>query len=334
MPVAVLAVFTACSGDKDKDAGNGMPAIELMGQADAVVDGDVSANTRAITEFPNNKQIGVISTAPTDQTDIYFYNKPATGTYVPADNRFDFGWPSNNVQYWPFNDSKLVFFAYSPVADETKAANSKVVVRKDNGFQLDIYQKASMPDVMVASNNTVPTVYRKTDKLPVDLGEFSHLLSKLTVNVVRHEDGYNTAIRLTGLTLTIPSLKVTHDIMLGQTTAAVVESATPITDVIINSSTSIGTGGVSHMRHLMKECADELKLKIKLTDGIFTFEQEYSLADFTKEGGSGTVGLKPGEHTVLTFKVKSVPVTDPLEIELKAKITEWKDKGKYVVGIN
>ncbi|MCD8167056.1 MAG: fimbrillin family protein [Bacteroides sp.] len=281
---------------------------------------------RALDNFPNNRKIGVIAAEyQTGTIDWTSYpdidNAGATATSEVGDTYF-FSWDS--PKYWPFDGSQLVFIAYSPVA------NGSSVTLSSDRTELSLQLVQEMPDVMCASNNSSPVPLSKTDTI-VDLGEFRHALSQLTVEVVP-DTVSNPAIRITSLLVESGHTNATLDLFDGDSGPTLTDN-TLFTYQVINIATAFNPTPFSKTVLLYPGTEASTRVYIRLMDGPFPVEGWYPLPDIPNltTGGTGLT-LEQGVNTTLTFTVKSTSVQNPNEnIDLEGQLTDWKEMGEYQI---
>ncbi|MCD8260581.1 MAG: fimbrillin family protein [Bacteroides sp.] len=282
--------------------------------------------SRALDDFLNSRKIGVIAAeyqAGTIDWTSYpdIDNAGATAASEISDTYY-FSWDS--PKYWPFDGSQLVFIAYSPVA------NGNSVTLSSNRTELSLQLVQEMPDVMYASNNYNPVPLSKTDTI-VDLGEFRHALSQLTIEVVP-DTVSNPAIRIESLLVESGHTTATLDLFDGDS-GPVLADNTLFTYQVITSATAFNPTSFSQTVLLYPGTEATTRVYIKFTDGPFSVDGWYPLPDIPNLTTEGTrLILEQGINTMLTFTVKSTSVQNPDEnIVLEGQLTDWKDKGEYQV---
>lgn len=365
--ISGLFFLCACAGNDDSGMtdGNNIPS---EGDRDKIVLTGTSALsgtlTRALDAFPNQGSVGILASlydpSNTDNNGNVIINwlsyadivnAPATALVRSSgDTSYSFDWVTDDSRpkYWPFDGSQLVFMAYSPHT-------------KDYPFnlQLDTYTLSELffsfspvsqdtPDVMFASNNASHTPYSKdpitesngTYVSPtVDLGEFRHALSQLTVEVVSDE-GMNPNIVITELTVETTHRSATisladGSVLLGE------PGEIPYVYTLISSDTPFNTEAFSRTVLLIPGTEDVTKISISLRDAgsetDITYDWSFMMPFFTNIDPSSTETLKleQGMNSTARIRVKSVGVPTPTEeIELRGVISGWNERGKFGVTIN
>lgn len=286
--------------------------------------------TRAVSDFPNHQEIGVITAEYTGgTTDWTSYadidNTTATATRQDTDGIFYFSWPGGDIKYYPFDGSQLVFLAYSPPAN-----NSTVVLDADRqGLELTLTD-TDMPDVLYATDS-VAVPHSKLDSL-VNLGEFRHALSKITIQFVGN-DTVNPDIRLEELVLK-NAYKSAHLDLLAGDNGLSLHPVDTFTYTLINQTTDFISNSFSQDLFLFPGTQDETTLRVKLSDGYFEFDSIYPISSFKNLTTSGPITFERGVHTILTFTVIGTTVQQPDNlIVLLGQLTDWEDQGNYMIGI-
>lgn len=293
------------------------------------------AGTRATTNFPNNGSIGVVAATELvdvpELTDWSLYadisNRHAVATSQDNKGVYSFQWDS--PCYWPFDGSDLYFMAYSPIADGT-----------DNGYIIDgqkrsifMNLKPNMADVMYASNNTAYIPHNKTTGV-VDLGEFRHALSQLTINV-KAAQGLPTQITVSNLTFSTSYGTANLYLPLGEFGLVPVEGAT-YTDVLLDTSTSLASP-ITRDLLVFPGTEDKTQISITLfdTETQYTFTGEYMISFFQSDTPGQPILLEQGKNTVLNITVDKINVENPsTTINLNGRITDWTYMGHFNIGIN
>ena len=327
----------------------------------------VSAGTRAVSDFPNGGSIGVLaSTYDETNTDedgniiinwqsyADIVNAPAKATgFNESDQSYSFGWGLNGNQpkYWPFDGSKLVFMAYGPHTDaypwnlllDMDSLKNLFVTLHENNY--------NTPDVMVATNNGNRTPYNKDEitstptsytSPPVDLGDFKHMMSQLTVEV-RADGGMQGNIVITDLHVRTPrrsgSLSLVDSEWINQT------DGSPFTYRLFpetgTTETAFQSAPVSKTVLLFPGSEDVTTISITLLDkGASTptpYMREFMMPFFPNidPASTETMKLEQGMNTTLRLTVKNIGIPTPTtDINLEGVLSDWNERGKFGVTIN
>lgn len=293
------------------------------------------AGTRATTNFPNNGSIGIVAATKLydvpEMTDWSLYadisNRHAVATSVDNNGVYSFQWDS--PCYWPFDGSDLYFMAYSPISDGT-----------DNGYIIDDMKrsifmnlKTQMPDVMYASNNTAYIPHNKTTGV-VNLGEFRHALSQLTINIDA-APGLPSKIKVSNLTVSTPYSTANLYLPLGEFGLIPVPGVTFFNE-LLNVDTSLAST-ISRELLLFPGTEDATQISVTLhdTDSGYRFTGNYMISFFQSDAPGQPILLEQGKNTVLRITVNLIDLEKPSEkIDLKGRITDWSYKGHFNIGIN
>ncbi len=294
------------------------------------------ASTRAAEGFPNNGSIGVIAGEYkasnidwTSYADID--NAAATATSV-AGGVYNFSW-NDSIKYWPMDNSPLVFMAYSPRADNL----SNLFLSSDR-TQLLMTLTPDMPDILYASaNGTAATTPYNKDSKRVNLGEFRHALSQLTVKVVA-DTIMDPSIRINSLRVSTPKDKAAWILPDGDNGLLLLEDAEEdfVYNLISSGSVAFDSGGTTHTVLLFPGTEDVTQISIELfsTDNPTTVYKEYMVSYFQSIlDPEEPIRLERGKNTILTITVKGINVVTD-EIELKGTLSPWNDKGDFGIIIN
>ncbi len=328
----ISAAFFSCNEASDSGTllADEPVVIELSG---AGMEMSTSA-LRAASDFPNNQIIGVIAadyvSNSIDWTSYSDIQNETARAATESGGTFRFTW--NTTKYWPFDGAPLVFMAYSPVAD------GAAVTLANGNMALDLTLVQNMPDVMYASNNetaeTTPYTKAMGDN-PVDLGEFRHATSKITVKVLAG-DNMNPDVRIESLIVATPFRTATLDLLAGDNGLTVApEVPDSFKYVIVDTSTRFDQTDFTRDIYLFPGTEDGTMVYLKLSDGYFSVEGWYAVAAFENENtGLGDLEFLQGENTILTFTVVGTLVQNPNDaIVLQGLLTDWKEKGEYEVNI-
>lgn len=334
----ILLVGTVCGCEKtnvevlDVEQ-EGIPIVLSSGVSVSTAE----AGTRAATNFPNNGNIGIVAATELNsdigQTNWSLYedinNRQAVATSVDANGVYSFQWADNTPRYWPFDGSALYFMAYSPVADGTN--NNYRIDEKNSSISMDLH--SNIPDVMYASNNTANMPHSKTTGV-VNLGEFRHALSQLTIKV---NAAAGLPPKITVSRLAVSTSYGTADLFLpeGDNGLKPLKGAT-YEAVLLDGSTGLAST-ISRTLLLFPGTEDETKISIAIYDteiGNY-FTGNYMLSVFQSDKLGQPILLEPGKNTELRITVNIADLQNPsAPIGLKGRITDWDYKGHFNIGIN
>lgn len=313
--LSVALLFPACSSTEDipaiEDNGN-TPETEVPGTEDPDPDPETPdpeipvvtepgsillrgkglesrVVTRAVSDFPNEGKIGVVAaeyTPGTTDWTSYPDIDNATATVATQDNNgtFFFSWPAGDIKYYPFDGSQLVFLAYSPPAN-----NSTVVLDADRqGLELTLAD--NMPDVLYATDN-VQVPHSKADSV-VDVGEFRHALSKVTIQFVANGD-MNPDIRLQQLSLNTGYKSAHLDLLAGDNGLSL-HAPDSFSYTLITGETDFRNPSFSEDLYVYPGTEDETTLTVSLSDGYFEFDSVYAISSFQNLTTSGPIVFERG----------------------------------------
>lgn len=288
--------------------------------------------TKATGSFPNDGKIAVtaayyngVSVNWLSYPDIQ--NTTATANQI-NDTHYEFVWNNNDIKYWPFDDSELVFMAYSPVPD-----GSAVSMGYDPTF-VKLSLQANMPDVLYATANATASIvpYMKTAADTVRLGEFRHALSQVTVKVQPGEH-MNPNVQVSSLTLTTTKRKATLDLFGGDTGLTLDTQDESFTYSLVTSPTNFFTTPVSETVLVYPATEDDTTVSISLTDGQFSVSVTYDIADFENiVSNLNDLKFERAINTILTITVNGTEVQKPNDnIQLKGTLSNWDPQENYGV---
>ncbi|HBG41153.1 MAG TPA: hypothetical protein DDW85_07035 [Porphyromonadaceae bacterium] len=362
-----LLVFTGC--DKDSvtpETGDKVPITLSASSLPALMDiqpqgASSSQGIQTRAETINSRSIGVVA-VNTDQTTAlsaidwtgYYLNHVranGTNTTLKVDEKqVAFVLP----QWWPFNPNEyLAFVAYGPHSE----GDSRVQrVGATNTLKVTSNTTASFPD-FIYTEPVGPwnkeTAKANTDKA-VSLGEFQHAMAKLDIRVIlADKDGKPLAadkypnpnrIRITKLEvstvrtggsfdlLQTPKSWVLNDPLAEAVTVRThVNSATPITADLSTFSNCFLLPGTHTESYVF---IDIQELAATTDTSLNTVSRTAKINEFEVTDGTGGAKLEMGKTTLLTIKVKYVPIPDPeQDIILEGQLVEWDYQGKSTVTI-
>lgn len=329
-----LAGCSSHIGDDERENSNPEDARILLyspNTAETVI-------TRLVADdFPNNKSIGVIG-ALYNETGIQWNaysdlnNVPATAISVDGDV-FNFDWIT--PKYWPFDGTQLVFMAYSPFTENTAGSSVNI---SDSREALTITLQENMPDMMYASGNVnaAETPYNKLSG-KVNLGEFRHIMSRLTVEVVPQQ-GMNPAIRISNLTVSTSSHEASFFLAQGDEGLSVIDTPTNNFTYTLVNTPPFATIPVSETVQLFPGTEETVRIMIGLIDTSTnnSIDQVFLISSFDNITNSGEpLTLERAKNTTLRIEIASVPVReDEDQIILKGTLTDWNEKGNFGIHIN
>ncbi|MCD7900708.1 MAG: fimbrillin family protein [Bacteroides sp.] len=313
--------------------------VDQLGNNEIMLSSVVKPNgftTTRATDFPNSGSIGVVaatelSSIPhvtmnwTNYPDIS--NAEATATSV-VNGVYSFNWETQ--KYWPFDGSDLYFMAYSPIA----TGDELDYYLSTDHVSLFIALTPNMPDIMYASNNTNPQPYNKTNPL-VDLGQFKHALSQLTIEVVAGEN-MPSSMRVSNLSVTTPARTASLSLPDGDNGLQITTASIPYTGTLANGLVDFQNGLITNWLYLFPGTQDVTEISITLVDTATnqTFSRDYMMSFFINEMNDPIL-LERAKNTTLRMIVEVTEVENPtLTLSLQGLITDWVDKGNFGVVIN
>ena len=324
-------LFGGCDNDHDdlaEERNSSVKEIMLSSKSSSL------AISKATTTFPNNGSIGVVG-ALYNESGIDWTSYPdltnVEATATSENNGvYSFNWKT--PKYWPFDETQLVFLAYSP---HDTVSNS--IVLANNRYFLLIALADDLPDVMYASADTIAstTPYQK-DSIVVNLGEFQHILSQLTVEVVAGDTMPATVV-VSNLYLETPMRTASLDLLEGEDGLFVVPASTPFQYLLVKDPTPFKSKAISNTVYLFPGTEESVDLHLTLVDtsnGNST-TRVLNMSDFINQTTSGEpMTLERAKRTTLQIKVVGVPVRNPNDaIILKGTLSEWDYRGDFGIGI-
>lgn len=320
----------------------------------------VDAQTRA--ETINGRTIGVVA-ANTDETTplasvdwggCYLEHVKASGTNTTLNGEKEVAF--SPAQYWPFNPAEyLAFVAYSPYhgtdgdsrVERVGTTNTLKVTANGNSFPDFLYTEPVGP-------YNKDTAKEATDKA-VSLGEFQHAMAKLDIQVkLVDKDGVEipAANFPNPNRLRIAELKVLTEVKNGefdllQTTSPKVWTnlgATGTKETVrthISSPTTLTATLPTYTNcFLLPGTEEKSSVSIKIQElhptastVVNEVSRDANITEFEVSAGVGAK-LEIGKTTLLTIKVKYVPIPEPdTDIILEGQLVEWDYKGESTVTI-
>ncbi len=336
--IACSTLLFSCSSDITDD-----PIPKEASKTDEIqlssLNSQSSLVTRAeLNDFPNGGNIGVIgalySQAPINWNSYSdLDNVPANAASVEGD-LFNFNWVTQ--KYWPFDGSQLVFMAYSPFTDNGIGADFFIESHRRN---LNISLHDGMPDIMYASGNVnaETTPYNKLSG-KVNLGEFKHIMSKLTVEVAA-QDGMNPNIVVNNLAVRTTTHQALFFMELGDSGLSTLDTPDePFSYTLVDGPTPFVNPSISHTMFLFPGTEESVRIAIGLVDTTTgsSIDQVFLVSSFNNLTNSGEpLTLERAKNTTLRIEVNSVPVReDEDKIILRGTLTDWNQKGNFGIHIN
>lgn len=323
----------------------------------------VSVDVQTRAETINGRTIGVVA-ANTDQTtplasvnwsDYYLNHVKASGTNTTLNGEKEVAF--SPAQYWPFNPAEhLAFVAYSPYhgtdgdsrVERVGTTNTLKVTADGNSFPDFLYTEPVGPYNKESAKAAAP------DKA-ISLGEFQHAMAKLDIQVkLVDKDGVEIpeANFPNPNQLRIAELKVLTEVKNGefdllQTTSPKEWTALDATDeketvrTHISSLTTLTATLPTYTDcFLLPGTEEKSYVSIKIQElhptnntVVNEVSSEAKITEFEVSSGVGAK-LEMGKTTLLTIKVKYVPIPDPdTDVILEGQLVEWDYKGESTVTI-
>lgn len=361
-----LLVFASCDKDAVEipDTGDKVPITLSASSLPVSVDLEsrVSSNSggmRTRAETISGRSIGVIGVEATGNTlndvtswtSYYLNHIRADGTNNDVNSEKEVAFET--TQWWPFNPAEYVaFVAYSP----HNSGDSRVVRASDTNNILKVTANTtnSFPDFVYTTpvgpwnKEDAKAAYNKT----LSLGEFQHAMAKLDIEVILVDKEGNPLVedlypdpnrlRITELKVSTERMGGSFDLLAspntwsldGATTETVVRTHISSSTTLIHNLPTYtdcyllpGTEGESYVSITLQE------LDATTNTAIHTINRKAKVSEFEVSAGVGAE-LEMGKTTLLTIKVKYVPIPDPEEdIILEGQLIEWDYKGKSTVTI-
>lgn len=331
--VPFIILVGSCSRLDTEEPGNEVSGEEI--KLESSLPASVDINTRAVSDFPNNGSIGILAAEVYDPenpsqnwTGYDDINNAEAVASSESNNVYSFTWTTQ--KYWPFDGSNLYFMAYSPIAD----GSLNYYLLSDNNSSLTIGLDSNMPDVMYASGNTDPQPFNKTNGT-VQLGEFRHLLSKLTVRVVADPDMDET-IEVYNLTVSTNSRSASFPLYSGDDGLTVIPAPQEYVATLIQDNIHFKTQPFSKTIFLFPGTEDDVKISIGLVDTSNSNEYSTSfMMSYFVDPSGAEVTLERAKNTVLTINVVNVGIQNPdRNIQLEGTIKDWDFRGDFQIDIN
>ncbi len=331
LTIFACVLLTACGDDPATtdlpEEGSGEAReIRFSGLAPAAV-----TVSKAAAGFPNDGRAGIVAgyydPSPTYWT-IYsdINNVPVTATSV-ADSVYTLKWDQGQEKYWPFDNSGLLFLAYTPYSEESPAVEMNY-----NRTSLTLTLQDDMPEVMYASNNASYIPYNR-DSLVVNLGQFRHALSQLTVKVVADPTA-NPSLLLKDLSIHTRKKTAILELLEGDQ-GIYLGANEDFTYQVETTPVDFGQNEASYTVMLFPGSEPFTTISLTIQDGILSFPYEFAFSDFSNTDDSSVpLALQRGRNTVLTITIKGTQVEQPDDSHhLTGIVSDWKYQGSLGVTI-
>lgn len=191
-----------------------------------------------------------------------------------------------------------------------------------------------MPDVLYASANDTSTMvgYSKSPTVPVvDLGEFRHALSQLTIELVA-APSMPSNIEVTSLTVSTTKKSAVFSLQAGDNGLSLGGDENFIYE-IVSANTPFKDDPIEKTVLLYPGTEDYTTISIGLLQGgILAFSRDYMMPFFQTSTGS-PLKLERGKKTTLRLTVIGIP-TSGGEIDLQGVLSDWNQRGNFTVNIN
>lgn len=303
-------------------------------QFSSSAENSAEVSTRAVSDFPNNGSIGVIAAKeydPNRQDEIWtgYPDISNVEAVASAENNDVFSFTWSTVKYWPFDGSNLYFMAYSPFV-----GNELYYRIGTDNTSLFMALDPNLPDVMYASNNSAPQPYNKRSGV-VQLGQFKHILSKLTVQVVADENLSNSIV-VNNLNVSTNYRSASFFLYGNDDDLDVIPATERYVATLISGNVHFKDQPVSNTMLIFPGIHDDVEISITLLDqsnGI-SYTADFMFSFFVNDSNE-PVELIRAENTLLTINVLNVGVENPeRNIQLKGAITDWNFQGNFGIAIN
>ncbi len=353
-----LLCFAGCENESIiPDTGEEKVPITLSASSLPV---SVDVQTRA--ETINKRSIGIVAAKATGSsisdvtswTDYYLDHVRANGTDTNLNGEKQVTFAT--FQWWPFNPAEfLAFVAYSPYSGT--GGDSRVArVVGTNTLKVTAGTTNAFPDFLyttpMGSYNKV--VAQNAQDNAISLGEFQHAMAKLDIRIILvDKNGDKLAadkypdpnrIRITELKVSTEvnsgefdllqtaepkawtSLNVLATKQMVRTHISTATELAPTLSTYTNCFLLPGTENESYVSVTIQEWDETTNAPLN------TIIKEAKIEEFEVSAGVGAK-LEMGKTTLLTIKVKYMPIPDPENIILEGQLVEWNYKGKSTVTI-
>lgn len=332
LPLCGAALLSSCS-DKGKEGPEDEPRapIALSGTSATV------ASLSKASAFPNAGSIGILAARPggvtpdwTGYADIN--NAEVTGTLNLDGTTYSYTW--NTPKYWPMDNSELIFMAYSP---HTANEVGRTIQINSLNTGLVINLTDPMADVLYASNNGALTPYTKSMNVPVDLGEFKHAMSQLTLKVIHPDPPVGSNIQMNSLKVATNAHIATLDLTQGDNGLIADSQEEKFVYTLVDNNRPITGAGFTETVLLFPGTEEVTQVAIELIDLNNTsnsYQGTFLMSFFQNDADpEAPVTLNRGQNTVLTIKVDAVDVNNT-EISLQGQLRDWVDGGDFGIVIH
>lgn len=330
--IALTLIAWGCNPAINDDDNEGIQGEKIL--LTSLANTSVETGVRAVSDFPNNGSIGLVASTNIDSlnpannwnTYMDINNAEAVAT---SENNGVFGFTWREQKYWPFDGSDLYFMAYSPaVTDQIHYLLS------NDRTSLTIALDPGTPDVMYASNNNNFQAYNKTSGV-VNLGEFRHILSRLTVEVIANAD-MSGSIVVSNLSVSTPMRTASYLLYGGDDALTVYSAEIDYVATLASGAVEFKNQPFSNTMLIFPGIQDQVLVSITLVDTSngLDYSADFMVSFFTNELNEPVI-LERAKNTVLRIYVSNIGVDDPdRNIQLEGTLREWEYRGDFGISIN
>lgn len=303
----------------------GNPETEILLSATSV-ETTTTIETKAPTTFPNDGKVYLIADkSPADWSNLHYDNIEITTTDISPSNGYNFSFAT--TQYWPLNGDEIAFLAYSPMVSPCVLPNND----KKNELDLLLHSDNSQtPDLIYAQG--VKYGDKRVGKRHLNLGEFLHAYSQLTVKLVisgiEHIQG---PVKLTSLELMTKS-KAKFDLLTSQMTISPTGSTlySLASNITLANNTDYQYDAATNKPFLLFP-NDNASIKIRLNIGDINrvYSNDISVGSFITSDNK-PAKLERGKHLTLTI---TITLSETIDATYTGKVENWRDKGEYGAAI-
>ncbi len=330
--IAILLIAWGCNPAINDDDNGSMQGEKILLTSSA--NASVETGVRAVSDFPNNGSIGIVAATTIDSLNP----RANWNTYMDINNAeavatsenngvFDFTW--REQKYWPFDGSNLYFMAYSPAVTD----QIHYLISEDRA-SLTIALDPNTPDVMFASNNSAFQPYNKTSGV-VNLGEFRHILSKLTVEVIANPE-MSGSIVISNLSVSTPMRTADYLLFGGDEALIVYPAEISYVATLASGAVEFKNQPLSNTILIFPGIQDQVQISITLVDTSngLDYSADLMVSFFTNPTNEPVI-LERAKNTVLRIYVSNIGVNDPdRNIRLEGTLTDWDYRGNFGISIN
>lgn len=166
----------------------------------------------------------------------------------------------------------------------------------------------------------------------VNLGEFMHVLSQLTVEVVRKDNTVDPDLEV--YDLIVSTVSSTANLSLDSAKLSVEDGNSASYRFITGTPillTNIPASG--YTAFFFPGTEDNVFITITVGKGATTVTRSYPVSAFINvDNENQDVRLERAKRTTLRIEIAGIPVQDA-ELDLKATLSEWNQKGNFVVNV-